>query len=122
MPHSGNGRLSVGLVGSPVARVVVCHRPRIPIAASGLPRRWGARAGRGCPVSTGFVAKALHRLAQRLATAGFDEAMATALRVEAVLGADESPVNVLHPDTDEATGQPVPGAAHVMVIRTPDQR
>jgi len=76
----------------------------------------------GAPVSAGFVAKALQRLAQRLATAGFDEAMATALGAEAVLGADESPVNVLRPDLDEATGEPVPGAAHVMVIRTPDQR
>jgi transposase len=76
----------------------------------------------GAPVSAGFVARALARLAQRLTEAGFDEAMAMALRAEAVLGADESPVNVLRPDLDPATGQPVAGAAHVIVIRTPDQR
>jgi hypothetical protein len=76
----------------------------------------------GVPVSPGFVARALKRLAQRLSAAGFDEAMTAALRAEPVLGADESPVNVLRPDLDEATGQPLPGAAHVMVIRTPDGR
>jgi transposase len=76
----------------------------------------------GAPVSAGFVAGALARLAGRLAAAGFDEAMAAALSAEPVLGADESPVNVLHPDRDEITGQPVPGAAHLMVIRTPDGR
>lgn len=76
----------------------------------------------GAPVSTGFVAKALQRLADRLTRARFDEAMAVALGAEPVLGADESPVNVLRPDTDEATGQPVPGAAHLMVLRTPDGR
>jgi transposase len=76
----------------------------------------------GAPVSAGFVARALARLADRLTAAGFDEAMAAALSAEAVLGADESPVNVLHPDLDPATGQPVAGAAQVMVLRTPDQR
>jgi hypothetical protein len=75
----------------------------------------------GAPVSTGFVARAQTRLAQRLDEARFDEAMVAALGAEAVLGADESPVNVLRPDLDEA-GQPVAGAAHVLVIRTPDQR
>lgn len=75
----------------------------------------------GAPVSTGFVARAQTRLAQRLEEAGFDEAMVAALGAEAVLGADESPVNVLRPDLDKS-GQPVAGAAHVLVIRTPDQR
>ncbi|MBV9143865.1 MAG: hypothetical protein JO115_23595 [Pseudonocardiales bacterium] len=31
----------------------------------------------GTPVSTGFVARALERFAQRLATSGFEEAMKT---------------------------------------------
>jgi hypothetical protein len=43
------------------------------------------------PVSTGFVARALERFAQRLAAAGFDDAMTTALRAEDVLCADETP-------------------------------
>ena len=62
----------------------------------------------GAPVSTGFVARALERFAQRLAAAGFDEAMKTALRAEDVLCADETPTNVIHKDTDEQ-GQPLPG-------------
>ncbi|MGH3185269.1 MAG: DUF6444 domain-containing protein, partial [Streptosporangiaceae bacterium] len=39
----------------------------------------------GAPVSTGFVARALERFAQRLAAAGFDDAMKAALRAEEVL-------------------------------------
>jgi transposase len=50
----------------------------------------------GVPVSTGFVARALERLPQRLAAAGFDEAMRAALRAEGVLCADETPTNVIH--------------------------
>ncbi|MDQ3150216.1 MAG: IS66 family transposase, partial [Actinomycetota bacterium] len=73
------------------------------------------------PVSTGFVARALARFAQRLAGAGFDEAMRTALRAEDVLCADETPTNVIHKDTDEQ-GRPVPGAPHAVTVRTPDAR
>ena len=39
----------------------------------------------GAPVSTGFVARALERIAQRLAAARFDEAMTQAWRDEDVL-------------------------------------
>ena len=56
----------------------------------------------GAPVSAGFVARALARLADRLTAAGFDEAMAAALSAEAVLGADESPV---HAENAVHTGQ-----------------
>jgi Transposase IS66 family len=76
----------------------------------------------GVPVSAGFVDRAAERLDGRLCAAGFDQAMATALLAEPVLGADESPADVLHPDLDPETGQPVPGAAQVMAIRTPDER
>ena len=48
--------------------------------------------------------------------------MRAALEKEPVLAADETPVSVLTPDTDPQTGGPVPGAAQVMVIRTPDER
>ncbi|MDQ3274795.1 MAG: DUF6444 domain-containing protein [Actinomycetota bacterium] len=61
------------------------------------------------PVSTGFVARALERFAERLAGAGFDEAMTEALRAEDVLCGDETPTNVIGKDTDEQ-GQPVPGS------------
>jgi transposase len=76
----------------------------------------------GVPVSAGFVDKANARLSARLQDAGFDEAMRTALAKEPVLAADESPVNVLAADTDPDTGEVVPGAAQVMVIRTPAER
>jgi transposase len=49
----------------------------------------------GVPVSTGFAARAHERFADLLATGGIDEAMIAALRAEAVLCADESPVNVV---------------------------
>jgi transposase len=75
----------------------------------------------GVPVSSGFVGRALERLAQRLAAAGFDDAMRTALRAEDVLCADETPTNVIHHDTD-AHGEPVPGSPHAVTVRTPDAR
>src|SRR6266571_7126957 len=74
------------------------------------------------PVSAGFADKASARLDGRLQDGGFDDAMRAALAQEPVLAADESPVNVLTPDTDPQAGGPVPGAAQVMVIRTPDER
>lgn len=75
----------------------------------------------GTPVSTGFVARALERVAQRLAAAGFDDAMTTALRAEDVLCADETPANVIHKNTDEH-GQPVAGSPHAVTVRTPHAR
>jgi transposase len=75
----------------------------------------------GVPVSAGFVARALERFAERLAAAGFDEAMKTALGAEDVLCGDETPVNIARKDTD-ADGEPVPGAPHVVALRTPDER
>jgi transposase len=75
----------------------------------------------GVEVSVGFVARAAERLAQRLDTAGFDEAMTTALRAEDVLCGDESPVNVLENDLDE-DGEQVKGAPHAVTLRTPDAR
>jgi len=76
----------------------------------------------GQRVSTGFVDRANARLAGQLACGGFAAAMPAALLAEPVLTADESPVEVVTPATDPQTGRPVPGAPHVMVIRTPDER
>jgi transposase len=75
----------------------------------------------GTPVSTGFVARALERFAQRLAAAGFDEAMTQALRAEEVICGDETPTNVISKNTDEH-GQPAPGSPHAVTVRTPDAR
>jgi transposase len=73
----------------------------------------------GIPVPTGFVARALERFAQRLGAAGFDEAMAQALRDQDVLCGDETPTNLISKNTDEH-GQPVPGSPHAVTVRTPD--
>ncbi|SNQ50410.1 transposase [Frankia canadensis] len=73
----------------------------------------------GVPVSAGFVARANERLAGDLQAAGFDEAMKAALRGEPVLCGDESPVNVLRKDLDEATGAVLSGTPHLLVVRTP---
>jgi hypothetical protein len=75
----------------------------------------------GVSVSSGFVARALERFAQRLGAGGFDDAMKTALRAEDVLCADETPTNVIHHDTD-AHGEPVGGSPHAVTVRTPDAR
>jgi hypothetical protein len=74
----------------------------------------------GVPVSTGFVARAHERFADLLAAGGFDEAMIAALRAEAVLCADETPVNVV--DNIEPDGQRAQGAPHVVTVRTPDAK
>jgi len=75
----------------------------------------------GTPVSSGFAARALARLAQRLQAAGFDEAMTAALRAEDVLCGDETPANVVGKDAGP-DGEAVPGAPHAVTIRTPDAR
>jgi hypothetical protein len=72
------------------------------------------------PVSTGFVAHAQQRLADILDDAGFDEAMKQALRAEPVLGADESPVNIV--SNIDADGEPATGSPHMVTVRTPDER
>jgi transposase len=87
----------------------------------------------GVRVSAGWVDKAGARLSRQLEQAGFEAAMGAALAAEPVLAADETPVNVLAPG---APAQPVgqeeenpeegdrraPGAPHVLVVRTPDER
>ena len=87
----------------------------------------------GVPVSAGWVDKATARVAARLGTAGFDEAMIAALTAEDVLAADETPVNVLdktapQPAAREEEEDPeekqktAAGAPHVLIVRTPDGR
>lgn len=74
----------------------------------------------GSAVSSGFVARAHERFAQRLEAAGFDDAMSAALAAEPVICGDETPVNVAHKDTDE-DGVEKPGAPHVVTVRTPQE-
>jgi hypothetical protein len=70
----------------------------------------------GTPVSSGFAARALARLAGRLAAAGFDAAMKDAPQAEDVLCGDETPANVITKDTDKH-GETVPGAPHAVTRR-----
>ncbi|MGH9260321.1 MAG: IS66 family transposase, partial [Acidimicrobiales bacterium] len=72
----------------------------------------------GVSVSTGFVARAHERFADLLAAGGFDQAMIAALRAEAVLCADETPVNVV--DNITADGEHADGSPHVVTVRTPE--
>ena len=75
----------------------------------------------GSAVSTGFVARAHERFAERLDAAGFDDAMSVALAAEPVLCGDETAVNIARKDTD-ADGIAMSGAPHVVTVRTPEQR
>jgi len=75
----------------------------------------------GTDVSAGFTARAHQRLAERLQAAGFTTKLKDALASEDVLCGDETPVNIAFKDLDEQ-GEPVPGAEHVITIRTPDER
>jgi hypothetical protein len=56
-----------------------------------------------------------------LDAAGFGDATRPALASEPVLCGYGTPVNVAHKDTDEY-GTPVPGAPHVVTVRTPEER
>jgi transposase len=108
----------------------VVYGPNISAAAVLLASEGNVPAGRtaalmdallGTPVSSGFVARALARLAQRLQAAGFDAAMKDALQAEDVLCGDETPASVITKDTGP-DGEAVPGAPHAVTIRTPDAR
>jgi hypothetical protein len=100
------------------AAVLLAYQGNVPIERTALVME----ALLGVPVSSGFVARALARLAERLQRASFDEAMTAALRAEDVLCGDETPTNVIGRDHDETTGQPVTGAPHAITLRTPDAR
>ena len=90
----------------------------------------------GTEVSAGWVDKASSRLSALLGKAGLDEAMLAALAAEKVLAADETPVNVPgrdapqpaapggegEKDPEDGKGKAAPGAPHVLVVRTPDER
>jgi transposase len=90
----------------------------------------------GVPVSAGWGDKAAARISAQLAKGGFNDAMIAALTGEKVLAADETPVNVLDkavppapaPEEGKQDNDPeekektATGAAHVLIVRTPDGR
>lgn len=98
------------------AAILLGHEGNVPVAATAAVLDQLMHAA----VSTGFVARSHQRLSQRLATAGFDQAMVAALRAQPVLCVDETSANVvanLDPD-----GNPAKGQAQVVTVRTPDER
>lgn len=74
-------------------------------------------AGR-CPGGDRVRPRALARLADRLQTTRFDEAMTAALRAEGVLYAGQPPTNVIGKDSDKTTGQPMAGCPRVVTLKT----
>ena len=68
----------------------------------------------GVEVSTGFISSCLTRLDTALTTAGFEQALKTALRGQEVLGTDETPA----PLTDAASSEPDCHNPHVYTVRT----
>ena len=114
-PYASAGSVSYG-PNINAAAILLASQGNVPVeATAGL-----MAALLGVPVSTGFVARAHERFADLLATAGFDEAMIAALRSQAVLCADETPVNVV--DNIDPDGAPADGAPHVVTVRTPDAK
>jgi transposase len=68
----------------------------------------------GAAVSTGFISSCLTRLDDALTTAGFEQALKTALGGQQVLGTDETPA----PLTTAASGEPDCHNPHVYTVRT----
>jgi transposase len=128
-PGAHAGSVSYGPVLNAAAVLLTCYG-NVP------PERAARVVGMllGVQVSAGWVDKASSRLSARLAGAGFGGAMLAALAAERVLGADETPVNVLDrsarqpaaqvdKDEEDPEGKDrAPGAPHVLVVRTPDER
>lgn len=68
----------------------------------------------GVEVSTGFISSCLTRLDDALTTAGFEQALKTALGEQQVLGTDETPA----PLTTAASSEPDCHNPHVYTVRT----
>ncbi|KDA41538.1 hypothetical protein BMG523Draft_03606, partial [Frankia sp. BMG5.23] len=114
VPWATAGSVCYGpLIGGAV--VLLGNEGNVPLARTALV----LNGMYGTAVSTGFVARTLQRAAEALAARGYDEKMKAALRAEPVLCGDESLVNVLRRDLDEATGRPTEGAPHLLALRTP---
>lgn len=116
VPFGQAGAVTYGLNVN-AAAILLASAGNVPVARTAMLMA----ALLSSPVSTGFVARAHERFASRLEQADFDVAMRCALAAEPVLCGDETPVNIAHRDTDEH-GEPVPGAPHVVTVRTPDER
>jgi transposase len=116
--HATTADLPAGVRGGPT-----CYGPNVTAAATllasqdvlGIERTADLMSALlGVEVSTGFISSCLTRLDTALTTAGFEQALKTALRGQEVLGTDETPA----PLTDAASSEPDCHNPHVYTVRT----
>jgi transposase len=116
--HVTMAGLPAGVRGGPT-----CYGPNVTAAATllasqdvlGIERTADLMSALlGVEVSTGFISSCLTRLDDALTTAGFEQALKTALRGQEVLGTDETPA----PLTDAASSEPDCHNPHVYTVRT----
>jgi hypothetical protein len=116
--HVTMAGLPAGVRGGPT-----CYGPNVTAAATllasqdvlGIERTADLMSALlGVEVSTGFISSCLTRLDTALTTAGFEQALKTALRGQEVLGTDETPA----PLTDAASSEPDCHNPHVYTVRT----
>jgi transposase len=116
--HTTMAGLPAGVRGGPT-----CYGPNVTAAATllasqdvlGIERTADLMSALlGVEVSTGFISSCLTRLDTALTTAGFEQALKTALRGQEVLGTDETPA----PLTDAASSEPDCHNPHVYTVRT----
>ena len=116
--HATMAGLPAGVRGGPT-----CYGPNVTAAATllasqdvlGIERTADLMSALlGVEVSTGFISSCLTRLDTALTTAGFEQALKTALRGQEVLGTDETPA----PLTDAASSEPDCHNPHVYTVRT----
>jgi hypothetical protein len=110
--------LPAGIRGGPT-----CYGPNVTAAATllasqdvlGIERTADLMSALlGVAVSTGFISCCLTRLDGALTTAGFEQALKTALGEQEVLGTDETPA----PLTEAASSEPDCHNPHVYTVRT----
>jgi transposase len=118
--HATMAGLPAGVRGGPT-----CYGPNVTAAATllasqdvlGIERTADLMSALlGVEVSTGFISSCLTRLDTALTTAGFEQALKTALGEQEVLGTDETPA----PLTDAASSEPDCHNPHVYTVRTMD--
>ena len=116
--HATTAGLPAGVRGGPT-----CYGPNVTAAATLLASQDVLSIERtadlmstllGAAVSTGFISCCLTRLDDALTTAGFEQALKTALLGQDVLGTDETPA----PLTDAASSEPDCHNPHVYTVRT----
>jgi transposase len=116
--HATMAGLPAGVRGGPT-----CYGPNVTAAATllasqdvlGIERTADLMSALlGVEVSTGFISSCLTRLDTALTTAGFEQALKTALGEQDVLGTDETPA----PLTDAASNEPDCHNPHVYAVRT----